>query len=73
MEKKQVVPDIEPVKANGKSSIPVHQYGLNGKYLNTYKSISDAAKASGAKMNSISDCLRGKMKQTGGFQWRKAE
>jgi hypothetical protein len=70
---KQVVPDIEPVKVRAKSSIPVNQYSLEGKFIQTFPSIRKASIASKCLDTSIQLCIRGSLRQTGGFQWRKAE
>lgn len=70
---KQLVPDIAPVKLNIKKSIPVHQFGLDGKYLQTFPSQQKASNATGATLNGISNCINGKAKTAGGFQWRKVE
>jgi hypothetical protein len=72
MEKKQIVPDIEPVKNGRKPAIPVHQYSLDGKYIKTFDSIADAQKAMNPHAISIYRAVNGKARSAYGFQWRKA-
>ena len=48
--------------------VQVDQY-KDGKLINTYQSISDAQKQTG--INNISNVLNGKMKHTGGFEWKR--
>jgi hypothetical protein len=71
--KKSTPPDIEPVKAHGKSSIPVHQYSLDGKYIKTFNSIAEAQRAMNPRGLSVYRALNGILKTAYGFQWRKAE
>jgi hypothetical protein len=67
------VADIEPYNAGGKKpKCPVHQYGLDGKYIRTFSSQYEAGKQTGTDSASISLCISGKSKSAGGFQWRKA-
>lgn len=56
----------------GLSSIPkpVHQYTLQGDYVNSYPSASEAARAIKVDEKSISSALNGKYKSSHGFQWR---
>ena len=83
MEKKQVLPEnteaknsvpvnIPPLLALGnKNKIPVNQYGLDGKFIQTFNSIYEASNATGIASSTIKLCLNGKFKQSGGYQWRK--
>lgn len=49
----------------------VNQYTLNGKYITTYKSLSEAAKQVGLSVVSgISSVCKGKQKTAGGYIWR---
>ncbi|MGD0581386.1 MAG: NUMOD1 domain-containing DNA-binding protein [Bacteroidales bacterium] len=72
----QRVPDIAPYVSKyllgGKVSTPVHQYGLDGKYIRTFASIKLASQTLMIHSSGIINCLKGKQHQTGGFQWRKA-
>lgn len=69
---KQVVKDIEPITVKGIVKCPVNQYGLDGKFIKPFESVSQAAKETGIQYLSISKCANGKQKTAGGFQWRKA-
>jgi group I intron endonuclease len=51
----------------------VNQYDMNGNYLNTYTTIREAAKEIGIKYQSISACLRGLSKNSGGYLWKFEE
>lgn len=71
IETTQTVPDIEPYTGAGKkANCPVHQYGLDGKYIKTFPSQYQAEKET--KTTGISLCLSGQSKSAGGFQWRRA-
>ena len=48
----------------------VNQYTLNGIYLKTFISLSDAQKATGIELHNISECCRGKSKTAGGYIWK---
>jgi hypothetical protein len=72
MEKKKVA-DIEPINVKGVIKCPVNQYGLDGKFIKSFESISQASKEISIQYLSISKCANGKQKSAGGFQWRKAE
>lgn len=49
---------------------PVRQYNLNGEYMMTYPSISEAAKQTGSLQAKIVDCCVGNRKTTNNYQWR---
>jgi group I intron endonuclease len=51
----------------GKKS--VCQYDLNGKLINKWKSISEAARANNVCGSAITHCIHGKSKTAGGFKW----
>ncbi len=51
----------------------VNQYDLKGKYIITYSSTGQAARAIGGKSSHIGECCRGKIKSYKGFVWRYAE
>lgn len=46
----------------------ISQYTIEGKFIRTWPSVSDAERALG--LNSISNCLLGKTKYAGNFQWK---
>lgn len=48
----------------------VYQYSLDGNLIGTFKSISDAARRTGANGCQIGKCLRGKGRTAKGFIWR---
>lgn len=47
----------------------IHQYDLNGNYIQSFKSIGDAAKSAGIHICSIDRFLNGKYKKGGNFLW----
>lgn len=47
----------------------IHQYDLNGNYIQSFKSIKDAAKSAGIHTCSIDRFLNGKYKKGGNFLW----
>jgi hypothetical protein len=53
-----------------RSRRPVQQYSLKGKLLKTFVSIADAAQKNAIASSSISNCLAGRTKQTGGYVWK---
>jgi hypothetical protein len=53
-------------------SKPVKQYGLDGKYIQTFPSIKLAAQAVGLHSASIIDTLKGRQHTGGGFRWKYA-
>jgi hypothetical protein len=67
------VPDIEPVEAKRWIGKPVNQYSLQGKYLNTFPSITAAAKELNIKGGALNKALKGILKSSHGYQWRYAE
>lgn len=71
--KKVVVPDIEPVQANHRKRTAVHQFGLDGKYIATFVSLYEAAEVTKVSYSSICFVIKGKFKQAGGYQWKRAE
>lgn len=50
----------------------VCQYDLDGNYIQTFDSISDAQKAVGIKCG-VKLCCQGKIKQAGGYKWKLKE
>lgn len=60
---------IIPQKIDNRN-VKVLQYDLDGKYLNTYKSIADASKKNNICDNSIFLCCHNRRKQAGNYQWQ---
>lgn len=48
----------------------VFQFYLNGEFIRSYKSVSEAASLTGINSSSISKCCRGEYKYSGGFNWK---
>ncbi len=58
-------------KSKGKLENGISKYDLEGNYLDTYYSITDAVKSTNNSNHSlIKDCCEGKYKQAFGFQWK---
>lgn len=57
---------IEKNRGNMK---PVSQYNSKGELVDTYRSISEAAKQSNLSRQSIRDCVNGKLNTSGGYAW----
>ena len=55
-----------------KRSIPVSQYDLQGKLINTYKSAREAGRQTGITQGSISHCIKGERYTAGGYVWKAA-
>lgn len=70
--KKVVIADIAPVQSNQRRRIAVNQYGLDGQYIATFNSLNEASLVTKVSYSSICFVIKGKFKQAGGFQWRKA-
>ena len=64
--------DIAPLNVNMANKKRIHQYGLDGKYIQTYDSIAEAQKELGIKGVGIYRVTQGKAKSCHGFQWRSA-
>lgn len=47
----------------------VEQWSLDGKHINTWNSMSDAARMLGLQVSNISRCCAGKIEHTGGYKW----
>jgi hypothetical protein len=75
MEKKEVkkVADIEPISGARVEKKPVNSYDLQGHYLKTYDSMSEAAKELGLSWTAVSRACKGKQKRAGNYQFRFAE
>ena len=49
---------------------PVKQYSLDGKWLMTFESMTEAAESTGCDQSKISEVCAGSRKSAGGYQWR---
>lgn len=58
---------------DNKSSKPIMQFTLNGKYMATYASATDAAKHLNLKRECIRDCCLGRQKTAYGYIWKYKE
>lgn len=58
-------PRAQPMKEK-----PINQYGLDGKYIQTFRSIKDAEFHLGLSRDMVGNAVRGKSKSGGGYQWR---
>jgi hypothetical protein len=72
-EKTQSVPDIEPLVIKRFTGKPIHQYSMEGKYIKTFNSISEAARELDIRGGTLNKCLKGILKSCKGYQWRYAE
>lgn len=52
---------------------PIDQFDLEGTFLHRWPSSVDAARETGVKAQTISNCLRGRSKRGGKYIWRYAE
>lgn len=53
-----------------KNTVQILQYDLAGNFIKLWNSLKEASEYLGIKINSISECLRGKSKTSGGFIWK---
>ena len=58
---------------NNKGSKSVDKLTLNGDYVCSYKSMSEAYRDTDAKVGHISECCNGNRKQVKGFKWRYSD
>ena len=72
-EGKKVVPDIAPIEVIRTRSKRINQYDLQGHYLRTFDSISQAQKELNIIGVGIYRAISGKAKTCKGFQWRLAQ
>lgn len=65
--------ELEEKINKAKLTIPtkIQQFTKSGDLIGIYDSISDAFRATGVKISSISLCINGKYKTAGGFIWSK--
>ena len=59
-----------PAHLNDKRRKKVVQYTLKGKFINEFKSVSEASKFTGCNKTSIAKVCRGERKSSGGFLWK---
>ena len=50
---------------------PIYQYDLEGNFIQSYDSTSEAGRAVGTPHTNIIKCLQGARQTAGGFQWRE--
>jgi hypothetical protein len=55
---------------NPKAKKPVDQYSLDGKYIQTFESVTKASESVQLHQSSISLAISGKSKTSGGFIWK---
>lgn len=60
----------EMARKNQSLKLVVKQFGIDGKLLKVFDSITEAAKATGTNITSISLVASGKMRSANGFVWR---
>ena len=53
-----------------KMSIPIVQYSINGEYIREFIGATEAFEITGIHRQNISDALKGRRKQAGGFLWK---
>lgn len=63
----------ERCHANNPQKIAVNQYDMNGNYIKTYESISDAGRAVGVDYSAIIRVCKGKQQHSMGYKWKYAE
>lgn len=51
----------------------IEQYTIDGKYISSYKSVTDAARINGFSRGGISHCVNGRTNQSFGYVWKKSE
>jgi group I intron endonuclease len=62
------VENFIPLKDRRKKK--VHQYNLQGEFVNEYNSVSEASKHTGCNKTGIGKVSRGERKSCGGFSWK---
>lgn len=51
--------------------VPIAQYDANGKLINTFVSVTEAARQTGIGIGSISHCVNNRALMAGGYKWKK--
>ena len=54
---------------NGKTSLPIAQLTLDGKFIKAWKSIKDAQRLGGFTHQRVNECCKGKRKTYKGYRW----
>lgn len=49
----------------------VNQYTMKGKFIKTYPSVAEAARATGIARSNISTCCAGRLRSAGGYKWKR--
>lgn len=62
-------PDYQKIVHSKKTFKEVHQYDLNGNYINSYNNTSQASKTLGVRRQGIERCLKGEGYSSKGFYW----
>lgn len=57
-------------KISAKCSVSVEQYSLTGKFINSFKSITDAGDKLGIDSSCITKCCKNKRATAGGYKWK---
>lgn len=71
--KKAVVNTFNLQRGQLPYSITVYKYDLEGNYIESYKSISEAARNNNTLCSDIAEAVKGKKITIAGFQWRLSE
>lgn len=59
------------LRVGAKNHRPINQYDLEGNFIKTFPSQTEAAKGLGINQGGIADCARGHIKTYAGYIWRK--
>jgi hypothetical protein len=58
------------LKEHDKHKVKVNQYSLDGRYLKTFESLSDAAREIKSTSTNIRSACKGRRKSAGGYRWK---
>ena len=61
---------LQNLNSRKKSAKPILQFTVEGNFIKEYPSITDASLETGIKFTSISNCVSGYSKTSGGFVWK---
>ena len=61
---------INIMKAIKENKVPVEQYSLEGRYIKTWDSMTEASLNTGTCKSLISNCTKGKRESAGGYKWK---
>ena len=73
MKTEKGIKNIGAYQVQNHEKIEVRQYGLDGKYIKTFESITEASKATKTAVSGIWLCVNNKAKSANSYQWKKAE